>query len=128
MAVTLPFLSRFLVLSVRRHGLSGTNEDTALMLDTNQWTLPSGANGGYSAEHLHQLVANVAAESNAGAGPDLLWLLVADAHSSGVWTAVEVAESFTMFHRADLPLHPRLLVTLLYQMGAWGTPSFCLLF
>lgn len=101
MSVSVPFISRFLVLSLRRFGLARTDDDTALILHHGQWSLPSGAEGQYTSAELHQLCANVALEE-AGVGPDLLWLLVADAEASGVWTALEVAETLTLFNRGLL--------------------------
>jgi hypothetical protein len=105
MAVSVPFISRFLVLSLRRFGLARTDDDTALILHHGQWSLPRGAEGQYTAAELHQLCANVAAEQ-AGPGPDLLWLLVADAESSGVFSALEVAETLTLFNRGLLSSSP----------------------
>ena len=128
MPVTLSFLSRHLVLSIRRFGLEATNRDTALIMDTKQWSLPSGADGEYCSEELHDLVACVASEHKAGVGPDVVWMLVADAEASGVWSAAEVAGTLTLFNRVNFSLHSRLVGSLLYPMGPWGTPSFCLLF
>lgn len=97
MPQTLHFLSRYLVLSLRRFGLAQTDSDSALMINNGHWSLPSGADGEYCAEELHDLVVAVASEQ-AGVGPQILWLLVADAESSGVWTALEVQQSLTLFN------------------------------
>ena len=122
MTATLPFLSRYLVLSLRRFGLGQTNQDTALLLEGNHWTLPSGANGDYTGEELHQLAASVGAEVNADLGPDVLWLLVADAEASGIFTALEVQETLRMFNRPLL--HPRLWGDSPLSNGGLGNPLF----
>ena len=115
MPVTLHFLSRYLVLSIRRFGLSQTDDDAALMISKGHWSLPSGADGEYCSEELHQLCANVASEQ-AGPGPEVVWLLVADAEATGVWTAVDVAETLTLFNR--------LLVILRFKWGSGEPPLF----
>ena len=97
MPVTLSFFSRYLTMSIRRHGLQTTNEDTALTLYSGQWSLPSGADGQFSAEELHQLASNVASEDNAGSGPDCLWALVAEAQGIGLWSALEVTQTLSLF-------------------------------